>query len=240
MDAGKRLACPFRFTELSAPVRQRVGNRAQIDEFQLASDRHATRQTCHLQPARPQRFADRIGRGLAFGGETGGENHFLNLALGGALNQAFGMRDERGPERPGGWWILDEPECHLAPDTRVVVPDVAGWRRERMPNPPRDTHKIHVPPDWVCEVLSPSTEAYDRGRKFEFYRKLASLREYLVVSQDAPHIDRFFVDDLGRWTLTDASGLDAALDVSSIDCSLRLADVYDRIEFEADDVQDSA
>jgi Uma2 family endonuclease len=95
-------------------------------------------------------------------------------------------------------------------------------------------------PSVIVEVLSPSTEAYDRGRKFEFYRKLASLREYLVVSQDAPHIDRFAVDDLGRWTLTDASGLDAALDVSSIDCSLRLADVYDRIEFEADDLQDSA
>ena len=95
-------------------------------------------------------------------------------------------------------------------------------------------------PTVIVEVLSPSTEAYDRGRKFEFYRKLPSLREYLVVSQDAPHIDRFVVDDLGRWTLTDASGLDAALDVSSIDCSLRLADVYDRIEFEADDLQEPA
>lgn len=95
-------------------------------------------------------------------------------------------------------------------------------------------------PTLIVEVLSPSTEAYDRGRKFEYYRKLASLREYLVVSQDAPHVDRFVVDDLGRWTLFDASGLDAALDVSTIDCSLRLADVYDRIEFEADDLQDSA
>lgn len=95
-------------------------------------------------------------------------------------------------------------------------------------------------PTLIVEVLSPSTEAYDRGRKFEFYRKLSSLREYLVVSQDAPHIDRFVVDDLGRWTLTDASGLDAAIDVASIDCSLRLSDVYERIEFEADELQDSA
>ena len=95
-------------------------------------------------------------------------------------------------------------------------------------------------PTLIVEVLSPSTEAYDRGRKFEFYRKLPSLREYLVVSQDAPHVDRFVVDDLGRWTLTDASGLDAALDVTSIDFSLRLADVYHRIDFEADDPEQTA
>lgn len=95
-------------------------------------------------------------------------------------------------------------------------------------------------PTVIVEVLSPSTEAYDRGRKFEFYRKLTSLREYIVVSQDAPHIDRFVVDDLGRWTLTDASGLNAAIDVASIDCSLRLSDVYERIEFEADELQDPA
>ena len=95
-------------------------------------------------------------------------------------------------------------------------------------------------PTLIVEVLSPSTEAYDRGRKFEFYRKLPSLREYLVVSQDAAHIDRFVVDDFGRWTLTDASGLDATLDVVSVDCALRLADVYERIEFEADELQDPA
>ena len=92
-------------------------------------------------------------------------------------------------------------------------------------------------PTLIVEVISPSTEAYDRGRKFEFYRKLPSLREYLVVSQDAPHIDRFVVDDLGRWTLTDASGLEDSLELTSVGCSLRLADVFDRIEFEVDDTQ---
>ncbi len=92
-------------------------------------------------------------------------------------------------------------------------------------------------PTLIVEVISPSTEAYDRGRKFEFYRKLPSLREYLVVSQDAPHVDRFVVDDLGRWSLTDASGLEDSFELTSVGCSLRLADVFDRIEFEVDDTQ---
>lgn len=94
-------------------------------------------------------------------------------------------------------------------------------------------------PTLLVEVLSPSTEAYDRGRKFEYYRRLTSLREYLVVSQDAPHVDRFAVDDLGRWTLTDASGLEATLELSSVECSLCLVDVFDRIDFGSDDVADT-
>jgi Uma2 family endonuclease len=69
-------------------------------------------------------------------------------ALGGALFDPFG----RGSGGPGGWWILDEPEIHLG--QHVVVPDIAGWRRERMPALP-DTAWFALAPDWVCEVLSP-------------------------------------------------------------------------------------
>lgn len=63
---------------------------------------------------------------------------------------------------PGGWWILDEPEVHLGDD--VLVPDLAGWRRERVPVYP-GKERMSVPPDWVCEVLSPSTHRIDRLRK---------------------------------------------------------------------------
>ncbi len=72
------------------------------------------------------------------------------------------------PERPGGWWILFEPELHFGTD--VVVPDLAGWRRARMariPNAPW----IEVAPDWVCETLSPSTAQIDRGRKLRIYAR---------------------------------------------------------------------
>ena len=65
-----------------------------------------------------------------------------------------------------GWWILGEPECHLKDD--IVVPDVAGWRRERMSALP-DTAFFALAPDWVCEVLSPSTAAHDRVLKQSVY-----------------------------------------------------------------------
>jgi len=69
---------------------------------------------------------------------------------------------------PGGWWILFEPELHLHGD--ALVPDVAGWRRERMSNLPK-TAFFELPPDWVCEVLSPSTAMYDRTGKQAIYAR---------------------------------------------------------------------
>ena len=69
---------------------------------------------------------------------------------------------------PGGWWIIDEPELHLGDD--VLVPDLAGWRRERMPQCP-DTAYCAIAPDWVCEVLSPSTRKHDLGRKRAIYAR---------------------------------------------------------------------
>ncbi len=74
----------------------------------------------------------------------------------------------RGRGGPGGWIILHEPELHLRAD--VVVPDLAGWTRERMPRPPR-TAASSLAPDWVCEVLSPSTVALDRGAKLRVYAR---------------------------------------------------------------------
>lgn len=67
---------------------------------------------------------------------------------------------------PGGWRFIVEPELHLGP--HVVVPDIAGWRRERLPRIP-DTAYIETAPDWVCEVLSPSTQAVDRTDKLAIY-----------------------------------------------------------------------
>ena len=75
---------------------------------------------------------------------------------------------QRGRGGPGGWIILFEPELHLRGD--VVVPDVAGWRRERLPKVP-DSASIALPPDWVCEVLSPSTAAVDRASKMPIYSR---------------------------------------------------------------------
>jgi Uma2 family endonuclease len=73
---------------------------------------------------------------------------------------------DRGRGGPGGWWILDEPELHLGSD--VMVPDLAGWRRERMPSIP-DVAWFDLAPDWVCEIVSPGTMQLDRTRKMPAY-----------------------------------------------------------------------
>jgi Uma2 family endonuclease len=91
--------------------------------------------------------------------------------IGADLLVRFGRSRDETPDGPGGWWIFDEPECHLALDRQVVIPDVAGWRRERMPKPPDDTHKFTVVPDWVCEVISPSTQSRDFLVKMPRYRE---------------------------------------------------------------------
>jgi Uma2 family endonuclease len=88
-------------------------------------------------------------------------------------------------------------------------------------------------PTLIVEVLSDSTEAYDRGHKFAHYRRLASLREYVLVAQHHPIIERFELQG-EFWTLTDAIGLDATIELASVGCTLALRDVYDRVEFAAE------
>jgi Uma2 family endonuclease len=85
-------------------------------------------------------------------------------SLGADLHGPF----HRGKGGPGGWVLLDEPELHLSGD--ALVPDIAGWRRERMPALPQ-TSAFELAPDWVCEVLSPSTAAIDRTVKLPIYAR---------------------------------------------------------------------
>lgn len=85
---------------------------------------------------------------------------------------------QRGRGGPGGWVLLDEPELHLGGDD-VLVPDLAGWRRERMPRLPEAAF-IALAPDWVCEVLSPSTEAIDRTDKLPIYAREEVRHAWLV------------------------------------------------------------
>ena len=84
---------------------------------------------------------------------------------------------QRGRGGPGGWWILDEPELHLGPD--VLVPDLAGWRRERMAAPPTAA-AIELAPDWICEVLSPRTGGLDRIRKMRLYARAGVQHAWLL------------------------------------------------------------
>lgn len=94
-----------------------------------------------------------------------------------ALGEELGPPFRRGRGGPGGWLFLDEPELHLRDD--VVVPDVAGWRRARLPSLPSSAF-LTVAPDWLCEVLSPSTEAVDRGDKMPIYAREGVRHLWLV------------------------------------------------------------
>jgi Uma2 family endonuclease len=87
----------------------------------------------------------------------------------------------RGPGGPGGWWILAEPELHFA--EHVVVPDIAGWRRERLSIIPDEAY-FALAPDWICEVLSPSTERIDRGRKLRIYAEAGVSHAWFVKPTD--------------------------------------------------------
>ena len=85
-------------------------------------------------------------------------------------------------------------------------------------------------PTLIVEVLSPSTEAYDRGKKFEHYRTLGSLREYLLVAQKEPRIEQYVRQDGDRWLFVSTSGLESTLVLPSIQCDLALVEVYDKVE----------
>jgi Uma2 family endonuclease len=108
-------------------------------------------------------------------------------ALGGELEGPF----NRGRGGPGGWIILDEPEVHFGQD--VLVPDLAGWRRERMPELPIDKAYLELAPDWVCEVLSPSTSGLDRGSKRSVYAK-NGVKHLWFVDPDAQTLEVLELD----------------------------------------------
>ncbi|MCB9730078.1 MAG: Uma2 family endonuclease [Deltaproteobacteria bacterium] len=117
--------------------------------------------------------------------------------LGGILSYRFGLREGPRGDDPGGWWILHEPELHLLLDTRVVRPDLAGWRRQRMPAPPGDSHKFTLIPDWVCEVLSPSTSSHDTIVKMPRYLE-AGVKWAWIIDPVAERLDIFRAGD-GEW-----------------------------------------
>ena len=101
-----------------------------------------------------------------------------------------------GQEGPGGWVFLPEPELHLGGD--VLVPDVAGWRRERMPELP-DVVGVELAPDWLCEVLSPSTEALDRARKMAVYAR-EGVKHLWLADPRIQSLEVYRLEN-GRWLL---------------------------------------
>jgi Uma2 family endonuclease len=88
-------------------------------------------------------------------------------------------------------------------------------------------------PVLIYEVLSPSTEAYDRGDKFTHYKSIQSLREYLLIAQHRPHITHYVRQDDGSWSYSEINGLDGTVYLPSLDITLKLGDIYQSVEFES-------
>lgn len=106
-----------------------------------------------------------------------------------------------GASGPGGWWLLFEPELHLGPD--VLVPDIAGWRLERMPTVP-DVAGFTLAPDWACEVISPGTGRIDRTRKMPIYAR-EGVRHLWLVDPLLRTIEVYRLE-AGRWMVASTHG----------------------------------
>lgn len=128
----------------------------------------------HTSPRPAPRHAN---TGAALGALVGGPYHF-------------------GRGGPGGWWVLPEPELHLGGD--VLVPDWAGWRRSRMAHLP-ETAFFPLAPDWICEILSPSTASLDRAKKLNIYARERVAHAWLLDPL-ARTLEVLRLDD-GRWTI---------------------------------------
>ena len=138
--------------------------------------------------------------------------------LGGIVNQSY----EHGRGGPGGWWIVDEPELHLGED--ILVPDIAGWRRERMPEYPIGAY-CTLAPDWVCEVLSPSTRRLDLGPKRAVYAR-EGVSYLWLVDPDVRSLEAFELRG-NEWVLIDKLFDDAPVSLPPFDAiSFNLGDLW--------------
>lgn len=133
------------------------------------------------------------------------------------LGVELGGPFQRGKGGPGGWLILDEPELHLGP--HILVPDLAGWRRERMPELP-DVAFFELAPDWICEVVSPSTEARDRAAKLPIYAT-HEVKHAWLVDPLTQTLEVFRLES-GRWSLLGVH----------VDDALVRAEPFDAVELE--------
>jgi Uma2 family endonuclease len=134
---------------------------------------------------------------------------------------------------------LRERGCRVFPaNVRIKVPDAPPYRYADLSAlcGKAEFEEIGgvdtlLNPQVIVEVLSPSTEAYDRGEKFTHYKSIPTLREYLLIAQHRPHVTHLFKDDEGKWIHTEANELSAALALDSLGCGLPLSEIYRGVGF---------
>jgi len=152
------------------------------------------------------------------------------------LLRPFHRQGGGGGGEPGGWIILPEPEIHLEPadpSGRIVVPDLAGWRRSRMPKVSRAAFFALVP-DWVCEILSPKTAKKDRALKMPLYAEFG-VRHVWLLDPLARTLEIYRLAELGAWRLVGTFEDDAVVRAEPFEAiELALADLWADVE-EGDD-----
>jgi Uma2 family endonuclease len=190
---------------------------AQPDTFMTEEEYLAFEET---SPTRHEYFAGRI---VALAG--GNEAHSI---IASNINAALHSQLRR---KPCTLYTSDmkiraeHPRKYMYPDVAVVCgqPQYEDARR-----------RVLLNPTVIIEVLSESTERYDRGLKFQWYRSIETLREYVLVSQDTKYIDHYQRQSDNLWSLSSASADDASIYLASIDCTLRLEDIYEKVSLEPD------
>jgi Uma2 family endonuclease len=134
----------------------------------------------------------------------------------------------RGRGGPGGWVIFDEPELWLGPAPDKLVPDLAGWRRERMPDAVGDDSTppyFDLAPDWVCEVVSLSTERIDRGKKMRIYAR-EGVKNLWLINPLAKTLEVYRLREK-NWLLIDTHEGDAAVRAEPFEAiELALGDLW--------------
>jgi Uma2 family endonuclease len=121
----------------------------------------------------------------------------------------------------------NDMRVHIPATGLYTYPDITALCGE--PGFEGDPFDTLLHPLVIIEVLSASTEAYDRGAKFAHYRSIESLQAYVLIAQDRPHIELFERGTDGRWVLSEAKGLESRLGLETLDCVLELSEVYDRV-----------
>jgi Uma2 family endonuclease len=152
--------------------------------------------------------AEIIGGDLYTSPRPASRHALATTVLGGELLPPF----QHGRGGPGGRWIVFEPELHLAED--ILVPDLAGWRRTRLPAFP-DAPYFTLAPDWICETLSQSTERIDRLRKLAVYAR-ESVGHAWLVSPALRTVEVYRLDN-GRWVLLNTHGEDQMMRAEPFD-----------------------
>lgn len=104
---------------------------------------------------------------------------------------------QKGRGGSGGWWIIDEPECHV--EGEVFVPDLAGWLKKNMPTLPKTTY-FDIRPDWVCEIISPSSARRDRVTKMTIYARLA-IPYYWIIDPIGQTLEVYQLQNNHNWRL---------------------------------------